>query len=99
MWALDNALTFIRSNQPAAMDAGYYLALAGGVLNKGFSTNDLDVVAVPRQQQHSRKELLSLFPGVQPSGRVYAATVYEIKADQVDLIIIDSEPYAGAEQC
>ena len=32
------------------MTAGYYLALAGGVLNRGSSSNDLDLVAVPRTE-------------------------------------------------
>lgn len=48
MWTLDDALEFINIYQKAAMANGWYLALAGGVLNRGYSNNDLDLVAVPR---------------------------------------------------
>lgn len=50
-WTLDDAVTLIRSVQPAVMQAGYYMALAGGVLNKGTSLTDLDLVIVPRTPQ------------------------------------------------
>jgi hypothetical protein len=47
-WELDNALAFVRWLQPLAMQFGFWLALAGGVLNNGYSDNDLDLAAVPR---------------------------------------------------
>jgi hypothetical protein len=48
MWLLDDALLLIRSIRTQCMDeTGYYLALAGGVLNTGQSVRDLDLVAVP----------------------------------------------------
>jgi hypothetical protein len=48
VWTLDEALAFIRQFQQDAMNHGFYLALAGGVLNNGYSAKDLDLVAVPR---------------------------------------------------
>ena len=46
-WDLDSALSLVREMRPKIMTAGWYLALAGGVLNNGQSTRDLDLVAVP----------------------------------------------------
>lgn len=47
MWTQVEALRLIRSIQPPLMGAGWFVALAGGVLNKGYSEHDLDLVFVP----------------------------------------------------
>jgi hypothetical protein len=52
-WEMVDALALVRANQNACMRAGYYLALAGGVLNTGYSLSDLDLVAVPRSDSSS----------------------------------------------
>lgn len=46
-WQLEDALRLIRQMQPGCMQHGYYVALAGGVLNEGSSEQDLDLVLVP----------------------------------------------------
>lgn len=46
-WTLPDALFFVRSRQAEAFKHGYNLSLGGGVLNKGESAHDLDIVAVP----------------------------------------------------
>ena len=61
-WDIVEALMLIRHLQSPCMSAGYYLALGGGVLNKGWSSNDLDLVAVPRTLQSDRRTLLGVFP-------------------------------------
>lgn len=61
-WTLDDALALIRSLQPAAMESGWCLMLAGGVLNNGFSANDLDLLAYPRDRDAVRQRLLNLLP-------------------------------------
>ena len=48
LWTLDTAVAFVREHQPHVMHLGYYIALGGGVLNKGWSDNDLDLVVVCR---------------------------------------------------
>jgi len=48
MWKIDEALKLIRDIQPHARMNDYNLALAGGVLDKGFSDNDLDIIVIPR---------------------------------------------------
>jgi hypothetical protein len=48
MWTLEEAFVLIRKLQPIAFKTGYNLTLGGGVLNNGFSHNDLDLVAIPR---------------------------------------------------
>lgn len=48
MWILCDALSLIRLMQDSVKSAGYYTALAGGVLNRGYSRNDLDLVFIRR---------------------------------------------------
>jgi hypothetical protein len=47
-WDLVSAISLIRDLQPKAHKLGYNLTLGGGVLNNGWSGNDLDIVAIPR---------------------------------------------------
>jgi hypothetical protein len=47
-WTLERAIIFITEHQAWSMENGFYIALAGGVLNKGYSHNDLDLVFVQR---------------------------------------------------
>jgi len=46
MWTIDEALEFIREHQSKCVELGYHIALAGGVLNKGYSNNDLDLILI-----------------------------------------------------
>ena len=46
-WTLENAIELIRLLQPTAHAHGYHLALAGGILNFGYSDKDVDIVALP----------------------------------------------------
>jgi hypothetical protein len=43
MWTLENALPLIRELEEAANEWNYFTALAGSVLYKGWSENDLDI--------------------------------------------------------
>jgi hypothetical protein len=47
MWGLSDALALIREIQPEIHALGFHVCLAGGVLNKGYSEKDLDLVFVP----------------------------------------------------
>ena len=47
MWTLDTALPVVRALQFKALQFGYHIALGGGVLNKGQSDRDLDIVVMP----------------------------------------------------
>lgn len=61
MWTLDEALLLIRDLQPAVSGVGYHIALAGGVLNKGASNKDLDLIFLPLDTQVERvRSLLNL---------------------------------------
>lgn len=51
MWGLSEALDVIRPLQFKALQYGYHLALGGGVLNKGMSDNDLDIIVLPLDQR------------------------------------------------
>ena len=59
IWTLDSALQLIRNLQPGCEERGWYLALAGGVLNKGHSTGDLDLVAMPKYYRSNMEDLYS----------------------------------------
>lgn len=52
-WTLDDGLRLVRGIQATAKKYGYYIALAGGVLNKGFSEKDIDLVFLPYQHLKS----------------------------------------------
>jgi hypothetical protein len=52
MWGLSDALEVVRALQPKAHSVDYHIALAGGVLNKGTSTKDLDLVFLPMVNDH-----------------------------------------------
>ena len=74
-WLLSDALDFIDQHQYAAMAEGWCLCLAGGVLNKRHSINDLDLVAYPRLPRLRSADLVRLFPEGEwkgtPVGRLY----------------------------
>ena len=46
-WDLLIALDLIRRCQPQVKPLGFHICLAGGVLNKGWSEKDLDLVFLP----------------------------------------------------
>lgn len=100
MWTLPEALDYIRSMQAAAMRRNYYIALAGGVLNKGFSCNDLDLVFVPRTAAAREGELIewleSIFGGPFDAEEVPCALVGKVceNGRQLDIIIIIGEDHA-----
>ncbi len=56
-WTLPAALTLIRDLQPVVFAEDFYLALAGGVLNRGESRNDLDLVAVANSPTSKAEDL------------------------------------------
>jgi len=56
VWTLESALLTIRELQFKALQCGYHLALGGGVLNKGESFNDLDVVVLTMDKTSQRKD-------------------------------------------
>lgn len=54
-WTLTEGVELIRAAQPFARHAGYHLGIAGGVLNKGYSNHDLDIVVMPlNSNEHAR---------------------------------------------
>ena len=55
-WTLKGGAETVSRLQQGAIDAGYNLALAGSVVDQGFSNNDLDVFAVRRLELSSARE-------------------------------------------
>lgn len=54
MWNLAQALTFIQELQTELRaDMGYHIALAGSVLNVGWSQHDLDLWMIPHHGAES----------------------------------------------
>lgn len=46
-WTVENGIAVIRQLQNTAHLCGYHLALAGGILNRGYSAKDLDIMVLP----------------------------------------------------
>jgi hypothetical protein len=65
-WTMNSALKLIKTLQKKAWEAGFALSLGGGVLDRGESTNDLDLIALPSaRQKNNVTELLKAFFSVQ----------------------------------
>ena len=47
VWTIEEAYELIRRIQPDLKPLGFHVALAGGVLNLGYSAKDLDLVFLP----------------------------------------------------
>lgn len=47
MWTLGEALALVRSIEPVVAVVGWHVALGGGVLLRGESTHDLDLIFIP----------------------------------------------------
>lgn len=65
MWRWSTALRFVRRMQRTLEPLGYHVALAGGVLMRGHSRKDLDLVIIPHD--------LSRPPDVGPASKVVRA--------------------------
>jgi len=94
---LDAAVDIVRELQPGVMDIGYYLALAGGTLNKGLSTNDIDLVAVPRGYAGNESTLIAYLesvadsfasPNLQSRGRPINVHHYMYNGVKLDIAVV-----------
>ena len=97
-WTLDEALYLIRQIQPLVMEAGYYLALGGGVPNKGESHSDLDLVAVARTDTSDPYDLSRVFDRLRMlavdsdyvTGHLWLALDY--LGHRIELVVIQPGP-------
>lgn len=64
-WTLEEGANYIAQFQKKARELDYNLALGGGVLDRGFSFNDLDILCIPRSNKRipKKQELLELISG------------------------------------
>lgn len=60
LWTLDDALPVVRSLNIALSEVGWCVALGGGVLNKGWSYHDLDLVLVPFDSTKAHRKEVDL---------------------------------------
>ncbi len=97
MPTLSQAVSLVRQLQPLSMHNGYYLALAGGVLNKGVSANDIDLVAVPRDRASKPEALINYLskeltllrdPSKNVRGRDIDVYHYQTANIKIDLAVI-----------
>jgi len=49
-WTLDQGIEMVRQIERALASCGWHAALGGGVLHRGQSDHDLDVIVFPRQR-------------------------------------------------
>lgn len=60
LWKLEEAVTFFRALWEALMPVGFYVGLTGGVLVKGQSSHDLDIIIYPASSKtHDHAALLA----------------------------------------
>lgn len=57
-YTLESAQRLISEIWDDVMESGYYLALSGGTLYNGSSNNDFDLVAVPRNEDSDKVNLI-----------------------------------------
>jgi hypothetical protein len=96
-WNLAEAVAFLAALQPTAFEAGFNLSLGGGVLNRGYSETDLDVVAVPRRAGCEVRQLRRVlesagcsvlgFEKVHPGVQV----LFQVGARKVEMLIACGE--------
>lgn len=65
VWTLEEGLGFVRKLEDHLHDQGFHAALSGGVLWKGSSTKDLDIILYPHTSNecsfdHELKPLMEL---------------------------------------
>jgi hypothetical protein len=53
-WTLDEAVALVRMLQPKLHAIKWHVALGGGVLNKGWSTKDIDLYFMPFSNETSK---------------------------------------------
>jgi len=49
IWTIEEGISFVRKLEDHLRDKGFHVALSGGVLWRGSSTKDLDVILYPHQ--------------------------------------------------
>lgn len=59
-WNLEEGLSLVRAIQPGAKGYGFHVALAGGVLNKGTSDKDIDLVFLPFNNKKYPEDLTGM---------------------------------------
>lgn len=56
MWTLQEAQILINGLQPKLRKVDYHVTLGGGVLNNGFSPNDLDLYFLPLEDESTHPD-------------------------------------------
>lgn len=71
LWTLDLALELVRDIEPVLAELGWHVAITGGVLFRGYSMKDLDLIVFPhakRTPAPTDAELLKLRRGLKSAG-------------------------------
>lgn len=59
VWTLEGALPLLREVEAVVELLGYHVGLAGSVLTKGFSRNDMDMILYPASTARQPKEAVA----------------------------------------
>lgn len=104
IWTLQQGLDLVRTIQPRLHHMGYHVAIGGGVINKGYSTKDLDLYFFPldlKDQESLVPFLESLFGAAVPismfderysDNRVFAQRLKFLQYDggRIDIFITEA---------
>lgn len=67
-WTLEEGLTLVRLIEPIAVLHGYHTALAGGVLHRGTSDKDVDIVFYERTKDKKSSKPWLVFEALKKNG-------------------------------
>ena len=77
-WDLIDTIDLVRRWEKVLRDDGWHLALAGGVLHRGRSYHDLDLIAYPHDMSRPRRR--KLIAGLRALGATRLRTAPEMRA-------------------
>lgn len=98
MWQMSDAIDLIRKLQPRAWELGYHLNFGGGVLNKGYSYKDLDILAMYVSARDQRPEIDLVFEfiklgfeNMEKDTKFPGVTVFKLSnaTQKIDLIFVN----------
>lgn len=80
MWTIEEALDLIRPMQGLALYENFNLGLAGGVLDRGDSYKDLDIICLPRSRKTANRESFI----EEMKSVLLSKGIFDIKVDSFD---------------
>jgi len=62
-WNFGDAVKFLKEINPILKEAGYKGSIVGGIINRGYSDKDLDILLEPIKEDYNFGVVLEALPG------------------------------------